>query len=377
MKLVSKNQRPETRIYTLGIWNYFSEYLVQILPEVGNGKYQLVGDSEDINSKVIDLLEDSLTYYLKAFHQQIILTRKIKNQLYKFYFKITQKGKSRIQDCFDLQINKFHMKLKQILKVLMRKNISINQLQTKQMDTVMINQKTLKDLDIIEQSLQIEIPCSKRAFICEVCQNDKIVYSLSKKANNEQKTRGNCQHSCQQLTIQQIFQIYSVKLKSSLFIKSDYDLKKFNSTNYFFLKQQYILNHILSQLKQSFVYIQQQQWRIRKKLLEISTNDQIIYNSVEKLILNQLDSKLHYNNILKYDPNSNKNLNFFVSFTTAILHFICSMIKMLSITRVNKINEEIELTEVSKAKFPQQLYQNIQRIIRFIRNLKKVLNFHL
>ncbi|CAD8116730.1 unnamed protein product [Paramecium primaurelia] len=74
------------------------------------------------------------------------------------------------------------MKLKQILKVLMRKNISINQLQTKQMDTVMINQKTLKDLDIIEQSLQIEILCSKRAFIFEVCQNDKIVYSLSKKS---------------------------------------------------------------------------------------------------------------------------------------------------------------------------------------------------
>lgn len=38
------------------------------MAEVGNGKYQIVSDREDINEKVIDLLEDSLTPYLQAFN---------------------------------------------------------------------------------------------------------------------------------------------------------------------------------------------------------------------------------------------------------------------------------------------------------------------
>ncbi|CAD8060837.1 unnamed protein product [Paramecium primaurelia] len=45
--------------------NHCSEYLVIRLAEVGNGECQLVGYNEDINYKVIDLLEDSLNIYLK------------------------------------------------------------------------------------------------------------------------------------------------------------------------------------------------------------------------------------------------------------------------------------------------------------------------
>lgn len=37
------------------------------MAEVGNGKCHFVSDTEDINAKIIDLLEDSLTPYLKAF----------------------------------------------------------------------------------------------------------------------------------------------------------------------------------------------------------------------------------------------------------------------------------------------------------------------
>ena len=37
------------------------------MAEVGNGKFHFVSDNEEINAKVIDLLEDSLTPYLKAF----------------------------------------------------------------------------------------------------------------------------------------------------------------------------------------------------------------------------------------------------------------------------------------------------------------------
>lgn len=37
------------------------------MADVGNGRFHLASDTEDINSKIIDLLEDSLTPYLKAF----------------------------------------------------------------------------------------------------------------------------------------------------------------------------------------------------------------------------------------------------------------------------------------------------------------------
>ncbi|CAD8213153.1 unnamed protein product [Paramecium pentaurelia] len=213
IKLVSKNQRPETRIYTLGIGNHCSEYLVQRLAEVGNGKCQLVGDNEDINSKVIDLLEDSLTYYLKGFSlihniekvSQIIpdpksITQLKKNQELTLQILFSKKQKKENLEfkinCFDPQMNKqiqyeVKMNLKSskeneyFHKIAAHKLIryyekSISQ-QAQQMETVMINEKCIKDLDIINLSLQNQILCSKTAFICEVCQNEQNLQALIKK----------------------------------------------------------------------------------------------------------------------------------------------------------------------------------------------------
>ncbi|CAD8214515.1 unnamed protein product [Paramecium pentaurelia] len=123
IKLVSKNQRPETRIYTLGIGNNFSEYLAQRLAEVGNGKCQLVGENENNNSKVIDLLEVSLNYYLKGFSlihniekaSQIIsdpksITYLKENQELTLQILFSKKQKKENQEfkinCFDPQMNK-------------------------------------------------------------------------------------------------------------------------------------------------------------------------------------------------------------------------------------------------------------------------------
>lgn len=55
----------EIRFYTLGIGSNCNKYLIKRIAEVGNGKYHFA-ESEDIDSKVIDLLEDSLSPYLKA-----------------------------------------------------------------------------------------------------------------------------------------------------------------------------------------------------------------------------------------------------------------------------------------------------------------------
>ena len=51
----------------MGIGEGCSQYLIKKVAEVGNGKFHIMSDYEDINVKVIDLLEDSLTSYLKAF----------------------------------------------------------------------------------------------------------------------------------------------------------------------------------------------------------------------------------------------------------------------------------------------------------------------
>ncbi|CAD8171778.1 unnamed protein product [Paramecium octaurelia] len=213
LELVQENQRPETRIYTLGIGNNCSEYLVQRLAEVGNGKCQLVGDNEDINSKVIDLLEDSLTQYLKGFAlehnidkvSQIIpdpksITQLKKNQELTLQILFSKKHKKENLEfkinCYDPQMNKkisfeVKMNLKSSIeneyfhkmaahRLIRYYEKSVSQ-QTKKMDTVMINQKCIKDLDIINLSLQNQILCSKTAFICEVCQDEKNLQKLIKK----------------------------------------------------------------------------------------------------------------------------------------------------------------------------------------------------
>ncbi|CAD8176837.1 unnamed protein product [Paramecium octaurelia] len=74
---------------------------------------------------------------------------------------------------------------------------------------------------------------------------------------------------------------------------------------------------------------------------------------------------------LGMNPTQIKIQIFIVSFTTVVIHFIFSMIKMLSITRAAKINEEIVLTEVSKVKFHNKQIKIIQELKKFIRNLKK------
>lgn len=56
---------PTRRIYTLGIGNGCSRYLVEKVAIMGNGKYVFVADNENLNEKVIDLLQDSITPFLK------------------------------------------------------------------------------------------------------------------------------------------------------------------------------------------------------------------------------------------------------------------------------------------------------------------------
>ncbi|CAD8114405.1 unnamed protein product [Paramecium sonneborni] len=213
IKLVLQNQRPETRVYTLGIGDGCSEYLVQKLAEVGNGKCQLVGDNEDINSKVIDLLEDSLTLYLKGFSlthniekvsqiipdpQSISLLKKNQELTIQILFSKKQKQENlefKI-NCYDPQLNKqisFDVKLnlnqskendyfhKLAAHKLIKYYENAIQYDDQIIDKVKVNQKSITEQDIINLSLQNQILCSRTAFICEVCQNEKDLKKLIKK----------------------------------------------------------------------------------------------------------------------------------------------------------------------------------------------------
>jgi len=55
------------RIYTLGLGSGVSRYLVESVAEAGNGLHEYVGEEEDLNAKVMYLLQDSITPFLDMF----------------------------------------------------------------------------------------------------------------------------------------------------------------------------------------------------------------------------------------------------------------------------------------------------------------------
>jgi hypothetical protein len=64
IKLVCKYRHGTLRVYTLGIGNGCSRYLVEKIAIYGNGKFEFVADSENLNEKVIYLLQDSITPFI-------------------------------------------------------------------------------------------------------------------------------------------------------------------------------------------------------------------------------------------------------------------------------------------------------------------------
>lgn len=56
INLVNEKKNASTRVYTLGIGNGCSRYLVEKTAIVGNGLYEFVSDNENISEKVIALL---------------------------------------------------------------------------------------------------------------------------------------------------------------------------------------------------------------------------------------------------------------------------------------------------------------------------------
>ena len=67
INLVNEKKNGSTRVYTLGIGNGCSRYLVEKTAIIGNGLYEFVADNENISEKVISLLQDSITPYLEKF----------------------------------------------------------------------------------------------------------------------------------------------------------------------------------------------------------------------------------------------------------------------------------------------------------------------
>ena len=56
ISLVELKNSGNIRVYTLGIGDGCSEYLIEKTAKVGNGLHEYVADNENINEKVISLL---------------------------------------------------------------------------------------------------------------------------------------------------------------------------------------------------------------------------------------------------------------------------------------------------------------------------------
>ncbi|CAK76747.1 unnamed protein product (macronuclear) [Paramecium tetraurelia] len=199
--LVQKNNLAQTRIYTLGIGRECSQYLIRRVAEVGNGKYQIVSDKEDINEKVIDLLEDSLTPYLEAFtlesnipnitsiipNPDSIVSLK-KNQELTFQILFPNQQKPEVLEfkirCYDPQNNQqisYSVKLnlnesqdnEYFHKLAAYKFITYYENSIKygqnNVNFIKLNKNKIDSQDIIALSVQNQILCSRTAFICEVC----------------------------------------------------------------------------------------------------------------------------------------------------------------------------------------------------------------
>ncbi|KAM3129980.1 hypothetical protein pb186bvf_017876 [Paramecium bursaria] len=67
LEVVSQNAKPDVRFYSLGIGNGCSQYMIEKIAFLGNGLHHIVADDEDLNQKVIDLLQDSITPYFEQF----------------------------------------------------------------------------------------------------------------------------------------------------------------------------------------------------------------------------------------------------------------------------------------------------------------------
>jgi uncharacterized protein YegL len=74
ISLVNSKKNATTRVYTLGIGDGCSRYLVEKTAILGNGLFEFVSDDENISEKVIFLLQDSITPYLEKFQMNVSRT---------------------------------------------------------------------------------------------------------------------------------------------------------------------------------------------------------------------------------------------------------------------------------------------------------------
>ncbi|CAD8199925.1 unnamed protein product [Paramecium octaurelia] len=240
--LVKKNNQAETRVYTLGIGEGCSQFLIKRLAEVGNGKYQFVSDNEDINAKVIDLLEDSLTPYLKEFTLQsnvnniaqiipnpesVVCLKKNQELTIQVLFSIDQQT-DNLQftlSCFDPQDQK-PIKYEVSLNLhTSQENEYFHKLATHKFITfyedslnngendlnfIKINKQSIDDQDIINTSITHQILSKKTAFVCEVCElednfkqqkNQKVYITQNKRENNVQQEMQKCSLSSRQIPL--------------------------------------------------------------------------------------------------------------------------------------------------------------------------------
>ncbi|CAD8111359.1 unnamed protein product [Paramecium primaurelia] len=289
--LVKKNNQAETRIYTLGIGQGCSQNLIKRLAEVGNGKFQFVSDIEDINAKVIDLLEDSLTPYLKGFNletnicnitqivpnpESIVCLKKNQELTIQAFFSIEQEidNLQFTLSCFDPQDQKpikysvtLNLKDSQeneyFHKLASHKFITYyeNSLNygDKHLNFIKINKEKIQDQDIINTSIAHQILSTKTAFVCEVCElDDQLKQQMKQKVcitQNKVDFEQDNQHQC----LIKRLQIEPLLTKPCLLFFCSGNLRKPKMKEENYMKQQINQDRIVCQYQDKVEYLQQKE----------------------------------------------------------------------------------------------------------------------
>lgn len=190
LELIAKNNE-QCRVYTIGIGNGCSQELIVEGARAGKGKHEFIGDNEDMNAKIIGLLQDSLTPFLtdiKLEYDKNIVEMMSpvpdsvnfirKNEALNFYVFFNKKFAETKMSSFKLLFVDSLKKERQIEEI----NIRIDDLTLKKdflhRYGVFKMIKTVSRSISYEQNYQNDVFLAKKSNIDEFCLKSAIEYQI-------------------------------------------------------------------------------------------------------------------------------------------------------------------------------------------------------
>jgi len=205
IKLIEQNCNDnKCRVFTVGVGNGCSSYLVTKAAKAGQGKHEFIPDNSDIEAKIVQLLAKSyspsitnleITYdstpvsYISPipnkdahilrdehFRCYVMFSEKdLTNQKttisMKYYSQALQMHKKKQ---FELDLNKSTVINSDMFHKVAIKNFIDESKKTKSLS------KIPNSKDLVEMAINYQVLCDETAFICVIKENNKGIYEMSK-----------------------------------------------------------------------------------------------------------------------------------------------------------------------------------------------------